>query len=341
LLVAPAPTIACYLRSVQKRILVVVERDAWVQSSLAASADGFEVVGCSVAHMGLNACCALEPDCLLLGIRPVIREDLEFLQAIRAQPGAVATTPILAMIASDRGSSPIGEGGGTPLTLALEAGADVVLYRPLEAGEVIAQARALIAMVARTRGHRRSRPSSDGTEGFMGDLERTPIASLLSTLEREQRSGQLEVTTHGATRQRLLLTIASGALSGGLIDTTPLRPIEAMRLSLTFSGRRFEFTPGPAVGRPAVATVGELLLEALRPQVPRRARDLVDVADLPAVSPKPEGAVPVAPPHAHRAARRVAPAPGSRLVESVDPSVQLDPRAEPSEPRPPAAVRAR
>ena len=340
MLVAPAPTIACYLHSVQKRILVVVERDAWVRSSLAASAEGFEVVACSAPHMGLNACCALEPDCLLLGIRPAVREDLELLQVIRAQPGAVATTPILAMIAGDRGASPADEGGSTPLTLALEAGADVVLRRPLEAGEVIAQARALAAMAARARGLRWSRPSLEATEGFTGDLERTPIASVLSMLEQEQRSGQLEVTTHGAVRQRLSLTIASGALIGGLIDTTPLRPIEAMRLSLTFAGRRFEFMPGPAVARPAAATVGQILLEAMRPQAPQRARDLVDIADLPTVSPKPGKPLAAAPPASRRAGRR-APAPGSRLVEPVDPRVQLDPRAEPPEGSPSAASRAR
>ena len=52
---------ACYLLVVQKRMLVVVERDAWVHRALADGAAGLELVECSTARAGLNACCALEP----------------------------------------------------------------------------------------------------------------------------------------------------------------------------------------------------------------------------------------------------------------------------------------
>lgn len=312
---------ACYLRVVQKRMLVVVERDAWVHRALADGAAGFELVECSTARAGLNACCALEPDCLLTGLRLSDSDGLWLIEAIRAQPGEVGAVPVVAMAARNQ---PVRQGNDDPIRIrALRAGADVVLQKPLDVAEVMAQVEALIAMADRVRLRRRGLPGVDSEEPWTGDLEQSPVAGLLTLLEIEQRSGELQLTTRGDRRRRLILTIASGALVGGWLEHSPLLPLEAMRVALGWEGRRFEFVPGPPQTPPQGATVGELVLEALRPQAPASWRDLLDNADLPMLSPRAPVTPPIALPRTP-----TSPAPGRRLIESVVASPRPDPRVE-------------
>jgi DNA-binding response OmpR family regulator len=308
----------CYLLVVQKRMLVVVERDAWVHRALADGAAGFELVECSTARAGLNACCALEPDCLLAAIRLNEPEGFRLIEAIRAQPGDVSAVPIVAMAPRNQA---VRQGNDDPIRVqALRAGADVVLQKPLEVVEVMAQVEALIAMTARVSSRRRRLAAADTEEPLQGDLEEAPVAGVLSMLELEQRSGELQLTTRGDPRRKLILTIASGALIGGWLGTTPLVPLLAIRAALDWEGRRFEFVPGTPQTPPASATVGELLLEALRPPTPSSARDELDDADLPTVSPRQK------PPPPPVSRPGTSPAPGRRLIESVVPSSRPDPR---------------
>lgn len=315
---------ACYLRGVQKRMLVVVERDAWVHHALADDAAGFELVECSTARAGLNACCALEPDCLLTALRLNDFDGFWLIEAIRAQPGEVGAIPVVAMAPRNL---PKRQGNDDPVRVqALRAGADVVLQKPLEVIEVMAQVQALIALTTRMGARRRRLPGLDEDELLAGDLEQTPAAGVLTLLELEQRSGELHLTIRADPRRRLILTLASGALIGGWIDNSPLMPLEAMRMALRWEGRRFEFVPGPAQTPSQGATVGELLLEALRPQPPAAWRDLFDGTDLPEVSAR-KPATRVLPGPRQSGPLR-APAPGYRLVESVAPSARVDPRVE-------------
>jgi DNA-binding response OmpR family regulator len=319
--------VACYLREVQKRMLVVVDREAWVHRALADGADGFELVECRTARAGLNACCALEPDCLLAALHPKDPDGLWLIEAIRAQSSEIGALPLVVMASRSPSSASRGGADASLRIQALQAGADVVLQKPLDVAEVLAQVQALIAMTARVRVRRRALPDPDGREIFAGDLDETPVASVLSTLELTRHSGELVLTTRGAVRRRLVLTIASGAMTGGWLDATLLTPLEAMRLVLGWERSRFEFVPGPEKAPPWSATVGELLVQALHGYAPITSRDLFEGVDLPEVSPKPP---PPPPPGARPPppATTNALAPGHRLVESVVPGVRPDPRAE-------------
>jgi DNA-binding response OmpR family regulator len=340
LLEARAPSVACYLRDVQKRRLVVVDRDAWVHRALADSADGFELVECRSVRAGFNACCTLEPDCLLTALHPNDPDGIWLIEALRAQPGEISALPVVAMASRCRDPASPGGGdggsdkegtGGPAVSLrvqGLRAGADVVLQKPLEAVEVLAQVEALIAMTTRVRIRRRPLPGPDGVEIFAGDLDDTPVASVLATLELGRRSGELVLTIRGAVRRRLVLTLASGVLLRGQLDATSLTPLEAMRLALGWEGSRFEFVPGPEMAPPYGPTVEELLLEALHSYTPTTWRDLFDGVDLPEVSSKVAPPPPSPAPRPPPAATSTSLAPGHRLVESVVPGARSDPRAE-------------
>jgi CheY-like chemotaxis protein len=336
LLGARASSDACYLRDVQKRMLVVVDRDAWVHRALAATADDFELVECREVRAGFNACCALEPDCLLIAFQPNDPDGLWLLQAIRAQVGEISALPVVAMVSrrlnpASAGGDGAEDGAGAADSLrvqALRAGADVVLQKPLEAVEVLAQVQAMIAMTARVRVRRRALPGPDGLEIFAGDLADTPVASVLCSLELAHRSGELELTIRGAIRRRLVLVIASGSLIGGRLDATLLTPLEAMRLALGWEGSRFEFVAGPPEVPPQSSTVGELLIEALHSPAPTTWRDLFDGVDLPEVSPRLAPPPPPPAPRPPSAVTSTSLAPGRRLLESVVPGARSDPRAE-------------
>lgn len=307
-------------------MLVVVDGDAWLHLDVVESVASapIDLIACGTARAGLNACCAFEPDCVVTAGALPDHDAAWLIAAIRGQLTEVSATPIVAVTAQDEGD--------VERARLLRAGADVALRKPLSAAEIVAQAEALIAMTARVRTRRSALPSRDGPAVLAADLERVPIASVLAALEIERRSGEIWLTKRGLAGSRLLLTVASGALSGGWLDAKPLAPLEAMREALAWDGRRCEFSPGPDHERPSgTPSIGALLLEALRPIEPSTWRDLPAEGLLPTATSKlpPPPPVPRSrPPRATMPSAALSTAPGRRLVESVRPSARPDPRAE-------------
>src|SRR4051812_24529190 len=98
-----------------KCVIVVVDEDEWVHRAIAAvlPAEAFDVVPCSTARGALNACCALDPECVIaeLGLLTsevqsegreagAEAEDGVWLAAqIRRQPSSIAAVPIVLMSA--------------------------------------------------------------------------------------------------------------------------------------------------------------------------------------------------------------------------------------------------
>src|SRR5262245_29811596 len=131
-----------------RSLLVVVDGDARVQRAIAANTpqtvtgDKIEVVPCTTARGALNACCALEPQCVLTELDLADVDGLWLTQALRTQASRVATVPIMMMSSTEDEAIRL---------RALRGGVDVFVSKPFLPVELVAQIRALIAMSSRLR----------------------------------------------------------------------------------------------------------------------------------------------------------------------------------------------
>jgi DNA-binding response OmpR family regulator len=325
-------------------MLVVVDTDASLQRAVVrvGAAAGLEVVVCATARAAFNACCALSPDCLVVAVSPADHEGFWLLAAIRARPEEASAMPLVALAARDAGA----HSATMTRIQALEAGADVVLQKPIETSELIAQVKALTKMAARVRARRDVLFDPDGLGVVAGDLDLEPVSEVLRALEARRWSGALELGDRGFASRVLSITIGDGALLGGHLGDRELAPVEALREALAWSGRRFEFFPGPApVDDEGAASLAELLQSLLstpgaEPLGGHSDDDLPEVsARRPSPPPAPTlDATSASPLPATIASDAVTPspspiasrnqAPGRNLVESVRQSSRPDPRAE-------------
>lgn len=322
-------------------MLVVVDTDASLQRAVArvASAAGLDVVLCVTARAAFNACAALSPDCLVAAVSPSDHEGFWLLAALRARPDEAGAMPLIALAARDPGA----HAASLTRIQALEAGADVVLQKPIETSELVAQVKALTKMAARVGVRRGVVSGADVSGALTGDLDLEPVSDVLRVLEAKRWSGALHLGDRGFASRVLVIELGAGALLGGRLGDRSLAPVDTLREALAWSGRRFELVPGPMpAGSRGSASLAELLRRVLwapgAPPLGARTED-----DLPEVSTRRRSPPPTLDAdsaethgahHAVTATARSIPAPspsrpsGGGVVESVQPSIRPDPRAE-------------
>jgi DNA-binding response OmpR family regulator len=285
--------------------VVVIGQDTLLQRSIAALCeDTLHVLGTPSPRSGINAACALEPACVVIEHDPPAIDGLAVARALRDQPTSVASAPIVLLVPAQATSL---------RTEALVHGVDVCLIKPVRAADVLGQARALMAMARRMAGAASSRrssvvaPSSEGRpRALVGSLARMPPTTVLAVLELEQRSGDLVLGGVPASRKRLVLELASGALVGGRIGSVSFGPVDAMREALRWPGLRFEFASGPSRPAPPNASrIGPLLIAAMRSEP---EGDLAELNNPPPSLPQPLARAASEPPR--RASSVPAPATG-------------------------------
>ena len=323
-------------------MLVVVDTDASLQRAVArvAASSGLEVVGCVTARAAFNACGALSPDCLVAAVSPSDHESFWLLAALRARPDEACAMPLIALAAREPGA----HAASVTRIQALEAGADVVLQKPIETSELVAQVKALTKMAARVGVRRGVLSGADVSGALTGDLDLDPVSDVLRKLEAKRWSGSLHLGDRGFASRVLTIDLAEGALLGGRLGARWLAPVDTLREALAWSGRRFELVPGPTPsGFRGSASLAELLRSLLAtpgalPLGGRADDDLPEVsARRRSPSPRLDAAYPGATGSHHAAvtatsmpisAASPARSSGRGLVESVQPGARPDPRAE-------------
>lgn len=247
--------------------VLVVDSDEWVARLLAAGLrdHGFDVSTSMSGSAGLQAARAVEPDCI---ISELVLNDMDgpaMVRAVRAEQGPVATTPVLFLTnAEDIGSR----------VAAFNAGGDVYLTKPFRIEEIAMQTQALISMTGRIAGRRQSQPpeamvidrpvesGAPGVHAIEGNLGDMSIATVLTMLEMEHRTGVLAVSSKG---NRCTLEMAGGCACGGTIGGSRVAPLAVLRHVLCWKDGRFRFHPGTETNLPANRrSIGALLIEAVR-----------------------------------------------------------------------------
>jgi two-component system, OmpR family, response regulator len=246
---------------VRGRVLII-EHEEWEATLLSRflTEAGFEVHVAAEARSGFDKVRELQPDCILCNVNLPDIDGFWVARRVRTEPSRVATTPFLFLTDADDQESRL---------QGLNVGADLYLTKPFHNEEVVAQVGALIDMANRLRRQRDSfsaeAPTSSPGAAFTGDIAQMSVATVLTLLELERRSGQLKVQGEG--HQVALLELYDGKFASGTMNDKPLSSTDLLREVLRWKKGRFSFRGKlslPAADSGEQQKIGGLLLEAMR-----------------------------------------------------------------------------
>jgi len=241
--------------------VLIIEHDEWESTLLAKflGEAGYEVHLATEARAGFDSVRTLQPDCILCD---VILPDIDgfwVARRVRTESSPVATTPFLFLTnAQDTESRLQG----------LNVGADLYLTRPFRDEEVVAQVGALIEMANRLRKQQDSftseGPASGPGAAFSGDIAQMSVATVLTLLELERRSGHLKVRSDSG--KIALLEVEHGTLANALLDDQPIEAMTVLRETLAWKKGSFTFRGAvtASLSAPPRPSIGGLLIEAMR-----------------------------------------------------------------------------
>ena len=250
--------------AMSRGLVLVIEDDEWVSRLLqsAIREAGYVVVICSTAQSGLDTAIDKSPECIVCDVQLPDNDGFWVARNVRTHPSRVSVTPFLFLSGLDDEQSRL-EG--------FHVGADVYIAKPFRVDEVVAQIDALVQMAARLRSRRDSMislpPGSVAASALDGDLSQMSIATVLTVLEMERRTGTFEVVSK---KRRAQLEIVGGAVLEGTVGGTHVSALTALRTMLGWNVGRFAFVPSthgenhPAGG--TKSSLGAFLIEAMRLQ---------------------------------------------------------------------------
>jgi DNA-binding response OmpR family regulator len=245
--------------------VLIIEQEEWEATLLTKflSEAGYEVHVAGEARAGFDKVRELTPDCILCSVNLPDIDGFWVARRVRTEPSRVATTPFLFLTEADDTESRL---------QGLNVGADLYLTKPFRNEEVVAQVGALIDMANRLRKQRESF-SSDGPASsvagaaFAGDVAQMSVATVLTLLELERRSGKLKVRG-GEGNRVALLELVDGKFASGMLDDKPWNPTELLREVLRWKKGSFTFRGSQDAGGSSDSgeqqKIGGLLLEAMR-----------------------------------------------------------------------------
>jgi two-component system, OmpR family, response regulator len=242
--------------------VLIIEQEEWEATLLSRflGEAGFEVHVAREARAGFDKVRELQPDCILCGVNLPDIDGFWVARRVRTEPSRVATTPFLFLTEADDTESRL---------QGLNVGADLYLTKPFRSDEVVAQVGALIDMANRLRRQRDSfssegPASSSVGAAFTGDVAQMSIATVLTLLELERRSGNLKVRGEGG--RVALLDLTEGKFAAGSLDDKPWSSTDLLREVLRWKKGSFSFrgSEGTVTDSGEQQKIGGLLLEAMR-----------------------------------------------------------------------------
>lgn len=243
--------------------VLIIEHEEWEAALLTRflGEAGFEVHVVGEARAGFDKVRELQPDCILCNVNLPDIDGFWVARRVRTEPTRVATTPFLFLTDPDDHEARL---------QGLNVGADLYLTKPFHNEEVVAQVGAMIDMANRLKRQRDSF-SSEGPQSsvvgaaFSGDVAQMSVATVLTLLELERRSGRLKVRGEG--NHVALLDLADGKFASGMLDDKPWNSTDLLREVLRWKKGSFSFRgtqQGVVSDSGEQQKIGGLLLEAMR-----------------------------------------------------------------------------
>lgn len=240
-----------------KGLVLVIDDDEWVGRllSVAMREAGYEVLLTESASDGFFRAVERQPACIVCDVDLPDQNGFWVARRIRSHPSKVSMAPFVFLSGLDDRDSRL-EG--------FQVGADAYITKPFRIDEVVAQVEALIQMAQRLQRSRKSMLSIPpaSAAAMSGNLAHLSIATVLTLLDLERRSGRLDVFSK---QHRADVEIVAGGVVASQLDGSQIAPLALLRAMLGWEEGRFEFHPSSATEAPDDAEMlNGLLMEAAR-----------------------------------------------------------------------------
>jgi two-component system, OmpR family, response regulator len=249
-----------------KGLVLVIDDDEWVGRllSVAMREAGYEVLQTESASDGFFRAVEQQPACIVCDVDLPDQKGFWVARRIRSHPSKVSMAPFVFLSGLDDRDSRL-EG--------FQVGADAYITKPFRIDEVVAQVEALIQMAQRLQRNRKSLLSIPpaSAAAMSGNLAHLSIATVLTLLDLERRSGRLDVFSK---QHRADVEIVAGGVIASQLDGGQIAPLALLRVMLGWEEGRFEFHPSSATEMPDDALLlNGLLMEAARLEDEARSED--------------------------------------------------------------------
>ncbi len=238
---------------------MIIESDEWLSTLLVKflSSEGFECLVAIEARDGFAEARRLMPDCIVCDVLLSDIDGFWVARRVRGERSRLAATPFAFLTKEDN----------PELRLqGLAFGADALISPPFQHEQVVAQVGALVGMATRLR-EKHSGSASGGPAAAIaalrGDVAQLSVATLLTMLEMERRTGRLRVSPPGGVE--VVLELVEGTISGAQLAGKPDEPVRVLRRAVTWSRGSFTFEPTELVASSERGrAISSALLEAMR-----------------------------------------------------------------------------
>lgn len=248
------------LTKVARGRVLIVEADEWVATLVKRflSDASYDTELAVTARQGFDRAHETTPDLVLADVSLPDIDGFWLTRRLRAEKGRLATTPIVLISQQDDVQARL-EG--------LNLGADVFLPAPFRHEEVIAQVDALLGMAQRLRAKRDSvyqeSPLGGNGSALSGDVAQISIATLLTMLEMERRTGVVRVRADG--RLSVEIIVEEGSVVDTFLGKGRIEPLTAFREVVIWTRGKYSFEPkSEVVAHFPRRPTSHLLLEAMR-----------------------------------------------------------------------------
>ena len=239
--------------------ILVVDDDPSIRRIITLTLErcNYEVVAATDGEDGLAKAKSSPPNLVVMDVNMPKMDGWTLIKNLRSLP-EFALTPVIFLTARDSSDDRI---------QGYRLGADNFLAKPFNADELtLCVANALQRRDQLEAGLRKqSAQGSQNPSGIHGPLDQLGVASLLTILEMEQKTGVLvleDVGRHETAR----LTLNNGQIFRARMDgRSEPQGRDVVYGLVAWTGGKFSFQPGPVDGQDEVATATtHLLLEAAR-----------------------------------------------------------------------------
>ncbi|HTJ82666.1 MAG TPA: response regulator, partial [Polyangiaceae bacterium] len=236
--------------------VLVIDDDEWVCRllSVAMKEAGFEITITDTAADGFFRAVDEQPHCIVCDVDLPDHDGYWVARRIRQHPSRVSMTPFVFMSGMDDREHRL-EG--------FSVGGDAYLTKPFRIDEVVAQVEALVQMAARLQKSRATLHSIPPSgPAMLGNLAQMNVATVLTMLDLERRSGKLELSRDGEKAEFVLV---GGSIASATVGGNEIAALAAIRTVTQWNKGKFAFSP---TDTPADASGAEpinaLLMEAAR-----------------------------------------------------------------------------